>query len=966
MILQPGDMCMSGQEYRAVKKRIGSFKLSLHSATALSGAAAAVLLFTPAPARADSECGASVNGAVTCKPAGNPYATGITYQAPGDLKVNLAPGVAIEGTSGLHIDGTGDASLSVDAAADTTIAIKGDFASGLDILPQDGNVVINAPRSIKTDGFLAFGIRTGSGKGSVSIVAHDITTRGGSGINVSSFGGKGDIEIQSTGHVRAVTGDADDFLGGGNAVSGILVLSAGNVHVANTGTIEVDASPEFVEGTTLKLDADGINVDTQGDVVIDGTGSVTAIRKGSRGIVAKGNDITVRQASVATAGEDAPAIIVTGKRNVSIDVDKVVSARSDGIVARSSGTTGPGDVAIDAASVRTSGIGVYAESTNGAAVITAGNVTATGANKTGLWAVAATDAHITVTGADTAESGFGVILNSGGTATLDVQASGSVSGLYEGVLVQHTGEGVIIRNAGTIASPQYAIVVQDGPATIHNAGRIEGPVNLGAGDSLMTNSGTFESIRASNFGAGSDRFVNTGTLNILSQNGEQGGVDLLGLETFENSGALNLVDGRTDGYLYLPGDYVGSGGSLQVDVRLARGAPTGGDQLILDGAATGQTRVVPVGLDGQNGLLNPGATVVFAGPGSSPDAFTTDGLNVGFVEYGVVFDELDNTYTLVGAPGDAAYRTPKYIEGAQNLWYLSSDAWSAHLRGSRDGHRKDAAGQLWSQAYGSIDSRRRESDTSFAGVMVSSGSSYDQDYFGGQAGYDFMQHGGPNGIFTAGITGGYISSNLDFRGSRSEASYDAVNAGLSGSFSSGILFANILGKYDHYWIDAEDSSIGLDEKIGGNAYGVTAEIGLRAGSDRLFLEPVASLSYVRTALDGFSALSSDFDFDTADGLRGKLGARAGTTFDTSDGTRVSFYLGGNAVKEFEGTDGVTFRNNGQEIAIDNDRIGLYGEGIAGLDISNGRFSGFLEGFGKFGSSDDVRGGGGRAGISVDF
>lgn len=942
---------------RAGWKRAELLKLSLRTGTALNGALAAAFLFSPAPARADDECGRAVNGVVTCRPAGNPYSDGIYYSTKENLTLKVEDGVVVAPEPGrVRVDGEGDADVTIHVAAGASIGGSGFVRSGVEGNAINGDVFIDARGPIKTKGFLAFGIRGKSNGGAVTIQSGDIRSEGGNGISVS--GSAQPISINATGYIHSVEGI--DLLGPGRqVVSGIFVVGGGEVQIANSGLVEVDSSPEFIPGTS-GLAANGIHAETAGDVTISGAGAINTSGFQSRGILAGGDNIRIEQDSVVTTGSEATGIVAAAENNIAIDVGMVSSARYRGIVAISNA----GDVSVDFGSVNAVGNGIDAQSGTGSVRVTGGPVTATGQASAAILVLAGADGTVAVNDAVKASRGFGVVIENRGAARLDIDAAGSIAGGIDAVHIVTGPDGATINNAGTITGgSDFALFVDGGPVTIDNAGTVSGRVQLSGSDGLLSNSGIFDATADSDFGTGSDRFVNGGALNILPGGGSPGEVEFVGLEKFENGGTVNLANGRAGDLLKLDGDYTGLDGRLQLDVDMT-GTNGKADQLIVGGVATGSTHIV---LNGLSDRLPDAATLIaHGGEGSSADAFTADGVNVGFIEYGISFDPASGDYSLVGGPGEAAYRTPKYLEGAQNLWYLSSDAWSAHLRGGRDGRRKDAFGRLWTQAYGSIDSRRGVSETSFAGVTVSSGSSYDQDYFGGQAGYDFMRLGGNSGMFTAGITGGYIGSNLDFRGTSSEASYDAINAGVSAAFSRGILFANVLGKYDHYWIDASDTSIGLDEKIDGDAFGVTAEIGLRAGSDSLFFEPAAALSYVRTTLDDFSALSSDFDFATAEGLRGRLGARAGTTFDTSEGTRIAFYIGGNAVKEFEGRDGVTFRNNGQEIAIDNDRIGLYGEGIVGLDVSNGRLSGFLEGFGKFGSSDDVRGGGGRAGISLDF
>ena len=65
---------------------------------------------------------------------------------------------------------------------------------------------------------------------------------------------------------------------------------------------------------------------------------------------------------------------------------------------------------------------------------------------------------------------------------------------------------------------------------------------------------------------------------------------LAGLESFANSGLIDLSDGVAGDVLTVTGAYVGTGdAALSLDVDLA--APTLADRLVVGGAATGSTSI---------------------------------------------------------------------------------------------------------------------------------------------------------------------------------------------------------------------------------------------------------------------------------------------------------------------------------------------------------------------------------------
>ncbi len=86
------------------------------------------------------------------------------------------------------------------------------------------------------------------------------------------------------------------------------------------------------------------------------------------------------------------------------------------------------------------------------------------------------------------------------------------------------------------------------------------------------------------FGAGIDVVRNSGLVRLTG-----GKATINGLERFENSGVIDLGDGKVGDLLTLSGDYVGRGdAALRLDVNAA---VTASDQLVILGNASGSTRI---------------------------------------------------------------------------------------------------------------------------------------------------------------------------------------------------------------------------------------------------------------------------------------------------------------------------------------------------------------------------------------
>jgi outer membrane autotransporter protein len=661
-------------------------------------------------------------------------------------------------------------------------------------------------------------------------------------------------------------------------------------------------------------------------------GTLGTTAAGSPGVQATGTGrITVVGSGVTTSGINAPGVTIVG------DNDPVLI--SPGPVT----TTGAGSNGID---VRT---------TSGNQAILAGPVTASGDGSSGIVARASGLAGITVVAGGAISAGD-VGIDAVSADGIAITTQGAVSGATAGInAVSGTGTTIALGGALSSANGQ-ALNVQGGPATVtvQSAGAINGRFNLGDAADRLTNNGTILAVGDSSFGAGSDALVNNGTIRVVS-----GPVTFAALESVSNNGLIDLTDGATNDTLRLRGNYSGSGAAtLAVDVAAGGGTA---DSLIIDGAATGSTRIVATGLSG--GFVAR-APVVSAGAGTAAGAFAFAPTSVGFTDYSLVSAAGaggGTGFALVGTPSLTAAGLTSLAEGAREVFYRGNDAVAAHL-GSWTG---PSAGQegftraFWFQGFGIVQNRDRTLNASPVGEARSYDLDARQDFFGAQVGVDLL--GGPG--FVAGVTGGYTNSKLRFDASPLRFKYEAVNVGAYGQIGLAGFTVRGLVKYEYAWIDVTSRPIGLSADADGESWGGLIEAGYRIDGGRYFVEPLASIEYENLELDRFSRFGTAVAFDEADSLRGKAGLRFGAVLDDSPNTIVG-YGKVQAIHEFEGKDAVTLTNTAV-VAFENDRPDTYGRATVGLNIAMpSGVRAFIEGTADF--AGDVDGGGGRAGLSIPF
>ncbi|MFC3579943.1 autotransporter outer membrane beta-barrel domain-containing protein [Sphingomonas hylomeconis] len=853
---------------------------------------------------------------------------GSTYSGPQSYGYSFGDAVLTVGS----VETRGDVAIGVSATALGNTAVDvgnvltfGDYSDGINISSALGDSTLQVD-NVQTSGFHANAVYGVVQQGGLAITVGNLTTAGDNAQGIRSFVSQGgNTTIVVSGSIGT----------SGTLSRGIFTVSAkGNVNITNDGTI-----------TTTGDQAQGIRSNVlNGIATIDG-GTINTSGAGSVGIDVftvgdLDNGITVSADSVTTAGANAHGIWVRNPIDGVIGVSLPTPGMPSLPTANAAAAAPAGydqDIRVISRTVAVTGQGAVGIFAGGRENVFIDATTTRSATAAAISVNARSLADVTIRGVTSGAGGAAVDI-AGGDATLRVLAGGSIAGTVDGLRIAALGPcdyiedefgyvtcptpvpspGLIkIDNAGTITGGTgYAVSATAGTVTFTNSGRINGAIKFAGGNDLLTNAGIFAATKDSDFGLGNDRFVNTGMLLIRPGQLQPGSVTMLGLETFDNAGTVDLRNGAAGDVLTLPGAYIGRAGTLALDVDAAGVA----DRLVIGGIASGSTSISISPIGGTATLLAKPITVVSVGTGSATNAFTLSNADAGFIRYGLSYDAAARNYALITQAGAPVYRLLKLQEAAQALWLKSAESWTAHMADLRDAPASDR--KLWFQASGGVETRK---DSNAA-------AGYDlglrQDYYGGEIGYDVVQAGDASGL-SAGILAGYVSSNVRYQRAAERASVDAANIGGYLGLRSGVAFANLLAKYDRYWVSASNQAQQWADRFHGQSYGAQVEIGVRFGTGVLFVEPVATLAWQRTSLDDLAALGQTIDFDTASVLRGKLGGRIGGTGEIA-GTRVVFYGGGSYAHEFKDGGGLRFLSGGVTERITASDIGDHGEGVLGL------------------------------------
>ncbi|AJA08538.1 hypothetical protein SKP52_08095 [Sphingopyxis fribergensis] len=869
-------------------------------------------------------------------------------------------------------NGGGIGAQSFDGAADVdagSVHVKGDQAIGAQAASTYGSASLRV-QDVSTDGVLATGIRAEATRGEVAIIAGKVVTNGDASTGIFAMGRTNDVRVLGSLETK-----------GERSVGILSATTRGDNFVLTNGRV-----------STQGESADALwVVGRYGSATILATGEISTIGDHSAGIRAVGEDgqVSIEAQKVTTEGAGANGI----------------HARTQFVEFYSGHIPGEpvpftGNIDIRAANVAVSGeasMGISARGL-GSATILAGNVSAVSG------AAIDTDMIENVTldlRGEIRSQDANAVMARGENVSIEIGADARIVGGQNGLVIDAIGQRCVlpdvgdgspnpcpnpgkdtqdgqigvaavappvdfpafagnakIVNRGTIeAGEGFAIRVDRGAIALENSGTITGGLQFAGGDDLFDNAGLFVVTKDSDFGSGTDVLRNSGTLRA------GGDVRLNGLERFENSGAIDLRNEKTGDVLTISGDYVGQGDAVvYLDID---GAGRASDRLVIEGSASGSTAIA-LTTDPTEAKITAakGVLLVEVEGQSTADAFVLADAtrDIGLVRYALTYDAASGSYSLVGRAGAGTFRQLGALQAADHMWDTSADIWRAQGLSRRDALMGDlgTVPRLW----GSLQGGRATRDWTITDGDDAIDLDYRQTQQGGQIGYDLFGSGGETGALRVGLTGGYATSKLRYRGGGERIELSTANVGIYAAYVGERLFANLLVKYDHHDVELDTTAFASAHDLDGSTWGADGEVGMRFGSTGMFVEPAVGLAWSATDVDSLGTATQRLEFETSKQVKARIGARFGGTSHFANGGALTLYASGNAVRIFGDDYGLTV-TAGESQRIEGDRLGTFGEGRVGLSYrAAGGFEAFAEGQGEIGSGYD--GLTGRVGFRIGF
>jgi outer membrane autotransporter protein len=903
-----------------------------------------------------------------------------------ETRLSEGGGDAVGGTGGQGGAAAGGAGTGASVANLGDLSTGGDGAHGIYAVSRGGSAVGGSANGGSSTGGSADGGVGGDGgwaAGTATASAEDIRVGAGD----ASRGGNGGQGGDAVGGAGGIGGN-----GRGGDAGIVTVDNAGDIRTLGSGSHGIYALSQGGDGTGGSADG-GAATGGSADGGVGGAGGNATLNSSNPAAAYFVSPSSGGRGGDGGAGGDAAGgsggtggngmggnggnVIVRNAGDV-----EALGAGSHGILAVSAGGTGTGGTA--AGGIGTGG--TAAGGLGGAAGVATGPQAGTGTVETALAGTTGTagDAGAGINGV----SGIAGVGTNGAGGSVLVENAGQVLGTASGITTL-SGTGTTIRNSGRISSSNLLAIDVDGAAgTVENTGLVVGYVDLTDEADSFTNmdGGVFQARLTSDFGAGNDTVVNRDGAVILTavDGSTDENVFFVNLETLQNFGTISMIDGGAGDRFTVANTLGGTGldysaaSGLGVDVFLG-GAGSPADVFRVDGNVSGLTHVTVNNTGGAGSYNSDGITVVEVRGSVAPDAFELeDGpIDAGLFTYDLFYEPRNggtfDTFELRSFAGAGAFVLPQLVTAAQDIWHVTSDTWfdrAADLRSEMRGEAQGDGGSssapaFWIRAsYNEID-RDGGASTSAYGRSYAFDLDRDLDVVDVLAGADLSFDGvfAPEDRLIVSAFGGYVSADLDYRGIGRSFDVKGGQAGVAATYLNGGLFVDAL--FNAQFLKYDTNATGYDD-LDANNYGFRVDTGYRMDAGSFFLEPMATLAYVRSDLDGYAGDGNDVSFDDGHNLRGRLAVRAGTSVLT-DNFRIEPFAIASLWGNLSGTPEARVVSGGETFTFDDSTSDVWGQVSLGMNVfsaRNGNVSSFIKGDAVFG--DDLSGWGVRGGLRVKW
>lgn len=862
-----------------------------------------------------------------------PFGSDTIVQTAVNHQVNLINTAGLDlsfwdGGAGLKNDGTingGDGVWHVGGADDNwteaTGAINAPYqngsfavfagASGTVMVDNSDGAVKVAGMQFATDGYAITG-------DALTLVGPQVTVRVGDG-TATGAGYTATVDAELTGTSQLVKTDLGTLvLTGTNTYTGGTALNGGTVRIASGANLGDATGGLSFDGGTLNTTADitsGRSVDlagagtflTEAGTTATLTGSVSGvgslIKDGAGNLVISGNATqtggttitagTLQVGNGATSGSLEGNVtnnsILAFNRSDDITFNGTIIGSGSFNKLGSGTTTLTGDSRYSAGTTIADGTLELGNGGTSGSILGDGDVT-----NNGILAFNRADV-VTFDGAISGTGGVHQIGSGKTILTADNTYTGGTT-IADGTL--ELGDGGTtgsllgdVTNNGTLAFNRTDVVTFDGAIT--GTGGID---QIGMGTTILTgdssaltgSSQVKKGILAVNGILGGSMAVRGGRLQGIGQVGET-----------TNFAGGTIAPGDSIGMLTVAGDYVGSGGTLEIETVLGDDS-SATDKLIVTGNTSGNTNVHVINLAGAGAQTVEGIKIIDVA-GASDGSFTLLGNYVFEGDQAVIAGAY--AYRLYQGGGSTTTDGDWYLRSVLNVetplyqpltpiyevyadvlqsfnqldtlqQRLGNRSWSNGAAVANSAVDADSAGSgMWGRILGrqvSIDPKQS-----------TTGANYNVDIWQLQGGVDGELYSGDAGDLVVGVSGRYGTISADVSSTFGDGSITSTGFGLDGSmtwYGTSGLYLDAQANATWYDSDLSSSAVATGRISGNDGFGYA--FGLEAGRQIALganwsVTPQAQLTYSKIDYNDFTdSLGAAVSLKDAHKLRGRLGISA--------------------------------------------------------------------------------------------
>ena len=282
----------------------------------------------------------------------------------------------------------------------------------------------------------------------------------------------------------------------------------------------------------------------------------------------------------------------------------------------------------------------------------------------------------------------------------------------------------------------------------------------------------------------------------------------------------------------------------------------------------------------------------------------------------------------------ARYHLPHLVTAVQDVFHIGTETWfdrTADLRvllnggvaprGGDGGTFAEGAPQVstsltpatWIKGSGTWLNQDDKASTSAYGRTYRYDLSRDLDVWNLEGGIDFGKKGvlAESDALIFGVLGGWVQGGLDYDHLLRQFDMRGGEAGAYTTYLNRGLFVDTLFKTTFLEIDPNNSP-GFSGSFDATAWGVRTDTGYRFGGFRggPFIEPLATIAVVWSALDNLKIDDNKISFDEGTNVRGRLGLRAGLSYDVWSGIRMEPFVIGSLWSNLSGENKATLTSLG--------------------------------------------------------